>query len=57
MLVLTRRKNQKITIGENIVITIVRVANGTVRVGIEAPDAVAIVRNELLDGEATIPLE
>jgi carbon storage regulator len=48
MLVLSRRQDDKITIGDNIVITIVRIAPNQVRVGIEAPPEVNIVRNELL---------
>ena len=52
MLVLTRKRNESIKIGDDIVITIVRIkSNGDVRVGIEAPPNVNIVRTELLEGE------
>ncbi len=37
MLVLTRKVGQRILIGENVAITVVRVSQGTVRLGIEAP--------------------
>jgi carbon storage regulator len=47
MLVLTRRTNERIVIDEEIVVTIVRVAGQRVRVGIEAPPHVRIVREEL----------
>ena len=47
MLVLTRKVGQRILIGDNVAITIVRVAQGTVRVGIEAPPETPIVREEL----------
>ena len=47
MLVLTRRNDQRIHIGEDVTITIVRVKGGAVRVGIEAPRAVSVVRGEL----------
>ena len=48
MLVLTRRKGEKIHIGPDIVITVVEIQPGRVRIGIEAPLAVNIVRAELM---------
>ena len=47
MLVLSRKVGEKILIGDNISVTIVRVAQGTVRVGVEAPQEMAIVREEI----------
>ena len=47
MLVLTRKNGQKIQIGDQITITIVRVKGKSVRVGIDAPEDVRIVRSEL----------
>lgn len=47
MLVLTRKLNEQIQIGNDITITVVRVKGNTVRVGIEAPRDVRIVRAEL----------
>lgn len=47
MLVLTRKLNEQIQIGNDITITIVRVKGNTVRVGIEAPRDVRIIRAEL----------
>lgn len=47
MLVLSRKENERLFIGENIVITIVRVAGGSVRVGIEAPAEVQVQREEV----------
>lgn len=47
MLVLTRKLQQQITVGENITITILRVSGKSVRVGIEAPRDVRVVRAEL----------
>lgn len=49
MLVLTRRAEERIHIGDNIVVTIVSVDRGKVRVGIEAPSTIPIMREELLD--------
>jgi carbon storage regulator len=47
MLVLSRRERERLFVGDNIVITIVRVAGGTVRVGIEAPNDVQVQREEV----------
>jgi carbon storage regulator CsrA len=47
MLVLTRKANQQIQIGDGIVITILQVKGNTVRVGIDAPREVRVVRGEL----------
>lgn len=49
MLVLTRKVGEKILIGDNISITVVRVAKGAVRIGIDAPDDIPIVREEIKD--------
>lgn len=48
MLVLTRRENESLVIGENIKLTILAVKGGQVRVGIDAPKEVSIHRQELL---------
>ncbi|MHC4404787.1 MAG: carbon storage regulator [Planctomycetota bacterium] len=48
MLVLSRRKDEKIMIGGRILIKIVEVRGNSVRLGIEAPREVAIYREELL---------
>lgn len=50
MLVLSRKINEKIVINGNIVITVVRIDRDQVRVGIEAPDEIPILRGELLNG-------
>lgn len=49
MLILTRAKDQVITIGDNIRITIVEVRGDKVRVGIDAPRDVQVMRAELLE--------
>lgn len=48
MLVLSRKEGESIVINDDIVVTIVRNKGGVVRVGIEAPQDVRIVRSELL---------
>lgn len=47
MLVLSRRVNQSIRIGPDIVITVTKVAGGCVQIGIDAPRALNIRREEL----------
>ncbi len=47
MLVLSRRVGERILIGENISVTVVRIAGGAVRLGIEAPGDLPIMRDEL----------
>ena len=47
MLVLTRKLQEKIHIGANITITVVKIKGNTVRVGIEAPGDVRVVRGEV----------
>ncbi len=47
MLVLSRKENEKLRVGESIVLTIVEVNGERVKVGIEAPMDVAIVRDEI----------
>jgi len=51
MLVLTRKPKQKIHIGNDIVITILKVQGDQVSIGVEAPKELSIVRDELIDGE------
>ena len=47
MLVLSRKPGEKILIGDNISITVVRIAPGIVRIGIDAPNGLPILREEL----------
>lgn len=47
MLVLSRKVSEKIQIGEEITVTVVRLSNGGVRLGIEAPDGVPILRDDV----------
>ncbi len=47
MLVLSRKVGEKILIGNQISVTVVRVGQGAVRIGVEAPDDLAIVREEI----------
>lgn len=47
MLVLSRKIGERILIGDDVTVTIVRVSQGTVRIGVEAPKGVPIVREEI----------
>ena len=53
MLVLTRKVNERIRVGDEITITVVRLGPGSVRLGIDAPGHMAIVREELAQGDAS----
>jgi carbon storage regulator len=48
MLVLTRKLMERIFIGDEICVTVVRLEGGQVRLGIDAPREVAVVRAELV---------
>jgi carbon storage regulator len=48
MLVLSRKLSQQILIGSDIAITVVRIEGNHVRLGIEAPAGVSILRDELV---------
>lgn len=47
MLVLSRKENERIRLGDSIVLTIVRVSGDKVRLGIQAPPDVLVLRDEL----------
>lgn len=49
MLVLSRKRDERIVIGDNIVITVVEVRGDKVRLGIEAPSEVPVHRQEILE--------
>lgn len=47
MLVLSRKVGERIWIGDEISVTVVRITGGGVRIGIEAPSELPVVREEL----------
>ena len=57
MLVLSRRERERIRLGDSIVVTVVRVAGDKVRLGIEAPPEVLVLRDELEPRAASAPLD
>ncbi len=54
MLVLSRKVNQRIQIGDEITITVVRVSPNSVRIGINAPPHMVIARDELNDSAVSV---
>jgi carbon storage regulator len=48
MLVLTRKPDESIVIGDTVVVTILRISGSRVALGIEAPSGVRVFRKELL---------
>jgi len=64
VLVLSRKVGERIWIGNEICVTVVRLTSGGVRLGIEAPAELPVIREELKvrqaeaqSGEAAAPLE
>jgi len=49
MLILTRKCNESIRIGDNITVTIMRIEPGQVRVGIDAPRGLPVHREEVYE--------
>jgi carbon storage regulator len=47
MLVLSRRESERIRLGDSIVVTVVKLAGDRVRLGIEAPAEMLVLRGEL----------
>lgn len=47
MLVLSRKIGERILIGDHVTVTVVRITGGGVRLGIEAPAEMAVIREEL----------
>ncbi|MBP1560118.1 MAG: carbon storage regulator [Oscillospiraceae bacterium] len=51
MLVITRKNGEGLRIGDDISVTVVETAKDRVKIGIDAPSSVRIIRNELFDTE------
>lgn len=51
MLVVSRKKDESIIIGDNIKVTVVEISKDRIRIGVDAPENVKIVRSELYDTE------
>ena len=55
MLVLTRKPAECIRIGDDIVIKVIKTSRGAVKIGIDAPAEIRVVRGELVDSKPTEP--
>jgi len=49
MLILTRKLGERITIGDDIVISLLEIKGSQVKLGIEAPDSISIHRQEIYE--------
>lgn len=47
MLVLTRKLGESIRIGDSVVITVLKIKGNAVRIGIDAPKYVTVIRSEV----------
>ena len=52
MLVLTRMEGESVVIGDGIRITLLEIQGGQVRIGVQAPREVPVLRAELLEDDA-----
>lgn len=53
MLVLSRKTGERVAIGDTVVVTILRLSGGRVKLGITAPDDVAVLRTEVVSDQTT----
>ena len=56
MLVLSRKLGEKIVIGDNIIVTVVKIDRNQIRLGIEAPHEVPVYREEIAPNRANKPV-
>ena len=49
MLVLARKLNESIVVNDDITITVISIDKGVVKLGIDAPKSVSIMRSELIE--------
>ena len=57
MLVLSRKRSEELKIADNITIRVLRIDGGTVRLGIDAPQSVVVVRGELMPPQISLAPE
>ena len=55
MLVLSRKSTERIDIGDNVVVTVLEVRENKVRIGIDAPKEIHVLRSELKEVKEVIP--
>jgi carbon storage regulator len=57
MLVLSRKLGEKIVIGDNIVVTVVKIDRNQIRIGIEAPSDIPVYREEIVPQRVALKAE
>jgi len=55
MLVLSRKKNERIMIGDDIILMVVEIRGDKIKIGIEAPASVAVDREEVREAKLKDP--
>ncbi|SFI18212.1 carbon storage regulator [Planctomicrobium piriforme] len=55
MLVISRKSEEFLKIGDDIVIKVIKTSNGSVKIGIEAPGGLRVLRGELLEAVCDLP--
>lgn len=55
MLILTRKESERIYLGDDIVLTVVRIGGDKVRIGVEAPSDLRVLRLELSEPDSQGP--
>ena len=55
MLVLSRKSTESIHIGDNVVVTVLEIRGNKVRIGIDAPKEIHVLRSELQDVIPKLP--
>ncbi len=55
MLVLSRKPTERIEIGDNVVVTVLEIRGNKVRIGIDAPKEVHVLRSELKEVLPSVP--
>jgi len=53
MLILTRRPTQTVTIGNDIAVTVLEIRGTQVRIGVDAPRDIAVLREEIVEKART----
>jgi len=57
MLVLTRKRSETILIGDDIIVKVLKTGKGAIKIGIEAPRHIRVLRGELLEADSAAPVE
>lgn len=55
MLVISRKSQEFLQIGDNIIVKVIKTASGSVKIGIDAPGGVRVLRGELAEMSDSTP--